>query len=164
MRRIFFAIPFAVLATTALGADKPAAPPPSTLTVNDCLVILQGLNGLDLHQVVVNQGKPNEQVAMIPFEFGSARLRLTIGHNLAELGAVQRDAQAAQQKIQAEIGKGGEIKPGTPANLELDRQVRDLLTQPCRASIDHIQGADLKLDKNEIPGSVLGALDKILDR
>jgi len=178
---IFTTVAVAMIAAPAVCAQGPEQPkatphnldkaspaasgtPEAGLSINDCLIILQGLNGLDLHQVVLNQGKPNEQIANLPYEFGSARLRLDIGRNIAELGAVQRAAQATQEKITAEIGKGEEIKPGSKEATERDNQIRELLNQPCRAHLEHIKAEQLRLEKNEIPSSILAALDKILDR
>lgn len=147
-----------LIATTAPAWSADA------LKLSECLAIMQGLNALDGHPVVIASGKPNEQVINQPYEFGNAALRLDIAKNLSALGAVQRDAQSAQQKITAEISKGGEIKPGSTENLALDRQLRELLDHPCDVELKRIKAADLKLDRNEIPGSVLAAIDPILDR
>lgn len=178
MRRLIFtAITASLLASAsfAKAADSPSAPTaprlsvlpeptPPGLTINDCLILLQGLNGLDLHQVVLNAGKPNESIAQLPYDFQNATMRLKIGRNIAELGAVQREAQAVQEKITAEVSKGEELKPGSKEMAIRDGQIRDLLNQPCRAHLERFNASDLRLDRNEIPSSILAALDKILDQ
>jgi hypothetical protein len=155
--------------SASTGAQAPVKQEPglpsSGLTINDCLLILQGLNSLDGRQVVVNAGKSNEQVVLQAYEFGNAKLRLDIAHDLAILSAVQKDSQAVQQKIFLEVGKGSpDIKPGTPELLDYNNQLKDLMARPCLADVSRIKAGDLKLDKNDIPGSVLAAIDKILDR
>lgn len=157
------------LTAAAAAAQSPAKTdppkPPAELTLNDCLTLLPGLNGLDGRTYVVNAGKATEQAVTLPYEFGNSRLRLDIARNIAQLVAVQRDADQVRQKIFMEVGKGApEIKPGSPESVEYDRQLRELTARPCGVTLARIKAKDLKLDKNEIPGSVIGALDKILDR
>lgn len=164
-----------LLSTSVLAAEAPvkqdpaaataAALHPSKLTINDCLAILSGLNGLDGHQVVVNAGKPNEQVVMLAYEFKNGRLRGDIATDIAMLTAVQRTAQEAQQRIFKEVaGDETEIKPGSAKSIEYDRELRELTSKDCPAAPVHITDTALKLDTNEIPSSVLAALDKIRDR
>lgn len=186
MRRLFFTILFMAGITPAIATAQtkgdlkssagstapqtrpdpaPAADAGEKMTVNDCLIILSGLNGLDGRQVVTNAGKSNEQVATIPFEFGSSKLRLDIARNLSALSAIQRDGDQVRQKIFAEVSKGAtEIKPGTAQAAEYDRQMRELTTRPCTVDLARIKASDLKLDRNDIPGSILAALDRILDK
>lgn len=174
MRRLFFTILFTAFAgTAATGAevqakpDIPAALNPAGTTVFDCLTILHGLNEIDgRRQVIVSQGKPEEKVLDLPYEFGNGRLRGDIAHNIAVLGAVQRTYGDAQQKIQLDIAKGAsKIDPGTPEAVEYDRQMRQLTSAPCAIDqLVRIKASELKLDKNEIRAGALAEIDKIFDR
>lgn len=145
--------------------EPSAAINPSGLTLNDCLTVLTGLNALDGYQVVVNAGKPNEQVIVRSYEFSNGDLRGDIADNIATLTAIQKTAQEAQAQIFRDVAKGEtEIKPGTPQVTEYDRQLKELTTRSCSAQLKKIKTSDLKLNKNEIPGSVLAALDKIREK
>lgn len=153
------------LALAALIPLQAHAQTTAPLTINDCLVILSGLNALDGHQVIVNAGKANESTLQLPYEFGNGALRGDIADNIAALTIVQRTSQDAQSKIFYDVAKGEtEIKPGTQQGIEYDKQLRELTARPCSAQLKKIKTSDLKLDKNEIPASVLAALDKIRDK
>lgn len=180
MRQKLFLNPFAPLIiglTIMLGVsifpvyaqskNAPAATPlPDTMNVADCLGILAGLNTIDSgRQVIINAGKPNEAVVSQPYEFGNAKLRLDIAHNISLLAAIQRDAQTTQQKIFAEVSKGSpEIKPGSAEAMDYDKQLKELTSRPCNVSLAKIKDADLKLDKNEIPSSALALIDRIREK
>lgn len=145
--------------------DVSSAMNPDKLTINDCLIVLNGLNALDGHSVIINAGKPNETVITQSYEFGNGSLRGDIAENIALLTAIQKTSQEAQQKIFNDVAKGEtEIKPGTPKAIEYDRQLKELIGRPCLAPIKKIKFGDLKLDKNEIPSSVLATLDKIREK
>lgn len=151
----------------ALAKDEAPKPAATTgvITIGDCLAMLGALNALDGRDVVVGAGTPAERIVRLPYEFGSGKLRIDIARDITALTTAQKDAQAAQQKILLEISKGtGEIKPGTLELVEYNKQMSQLTERPCRADLVHITAAELKLDKNEIPSSVLTSLDKILDK
>lgn len=140
-------------------------PQPAPLTVAECLVVLGGLNQLDGHQVIFAGGTPKEQIVTLSYEFGNGTLRRDITQDIVELQAVQRTAQTVQQQIFKEVAKGEtEIKPNTPQMEEYNKQINEASVAPCPAKIIRIKQADLKLEKNEIAGTVLAALDKILDK
>ena len=90
--------------------------------------------------------------------------RGAISRNLFVLGNVQQEVQAANRRAQERIGKGQPITPGSKENIEFDREMNDYLDRPCKAELDHLSEADLKVDENDLPGTVLSALWKILDR
>lgn len=174
MRRFFSTIlSVTALAVGAAAAQAPVrqdpaeALNPGKMTVLDCLQILGGLNEIDSkRQVVINAGKPNEQVVELVYEFGNGRLRQDLARNIALLSIVQRDSEAARQKVFAEVAKGApEIKPGTPEATEYDRQMRELTGRPCPIDgLIRIKASELKLDRNEIRAAPLAAIDKILDK
>ncbi|CAN7375491.1 hypothetical protein LJR220_003347 [Bradyrhizobium sp. LjRoot220] len=160
----------------AIAAEAPAS---EKATVLDCLTILNGLEEIDgKRTMIVNQGKANEQVVELPFEFGNGRLRQDLARNIGILGIVRRDQQAAAQKVLMEISKGkGEIRPPEQSasaedkaeylrqTLEYDRQMRELTARPCPVDgLTRIKASELKLDRNEIRAGALSAVDRILDK
>ncbi len=145
----------AALAGSALAADQPK------LTILDCQTILSGLNALDGRPEMSKDGS----VVHLSYQFGSAKLRLTIQQNIAALLAVQADFEKVRMAIFKEIaGDAPEIKPSSPEAARFQKMIGDAQAVTCPAQLQRINAADLKLDKNEIPGSVLASLDKILDR
>lgn len=169
MKKIVIAAALAILPTCAFSqtsnATKNLATPAPVITVRDCLLILNGLSGLDGYNVLINAGKPNEQVLTRAYEFNNAKLRRDIQTNIAALQVVQQATQKLNQDIFREVAKdSNEIKPDTPQYVEYTKRVSDGEGLPCTAQLVRININDLKLEKNEIPGSVLAALDKILDK
>lgn len=158
------------------GAQAPAKPQPTAaaapadkLTLRDCLGILTALTQLDGRKVIVAAGKANESVELVPYSFGSSPsrsglVRDAISHNLFMLAAVQQEAQAANRRIQNEVGKGATIAPGSKEAGDLDARLNEYLDRPCKVDLDQLRDEDLNLDKNEIPGTVLAALFKIRER
>jgi hypothetical protein len=154
-----------VIAALALSSPAPAAEP--ELTIDDCLTILVGLNGLDGHQALTR----DNTVVVLSYKFENAKLRGIIQENIAALGAVQSNLQKVQQQIFKEVaGSKFELRPDAadPAERALlqqyQKQALDARQGPCKATLSRISLNDLRLDKNEIPGSILAALSKILDK
>ncbi len=146
---------FVAWASPARSAETPK------LTILDCQTIFSGLTALDGH----NEITKDQTSVVVAYQFASAKLRMAIQSNLAALAAVQDTFTKTQQGIFREIAGGGsKIEPGKPEFDRYNKQITELQQQPCDVTLTRINAADLKLDKNEIPGSVLGALDKILEK
>lgn len=135
--------------------------PEPKLTILDCQTIFDGLSGLDGHTELSKDNTP----VVLAYKFENSRLRLNIQQNMAVLSAARQEFNKGMQGVFREIvGDGFEIKPGTAEMARYNKQKNDAEQLPCKANLIPISATDLKLDKNEIPGSVLAALDKILDR
>jgi hypothetical protein len=157
-------------------APRTTVIPPAEYTMNDCVTILGGLQALDGYQTITNQGKPNEGTLTIAYKFGNATLRSDIGQNLARLRDIPIEVEKARKQIVSEITGGVDIvSPGVNAtqaekdeyskkNTAYSKQLVALGESPCRVTLIHIKAADLKLDVNEIPGTALSSIDKILDK
>jgi hypothetical protein len=176
MKRILLTTAVCLVSITACAAEAPAqkpAGPPASMSINDCLLVLQGLNAIDEHMVVIGKS-PNEQIVKQSYEYGPGGFRLNVlAHNIRVLTAIQQDAQTEQQKILRDIlnkmppkdGKPAvEIAAGTPEAIEYDKRLKELTAGPCLADLAHFKEPDLKLDKNELPGWALANLDKIRDK
>jgi hypothetical protein len=151
------------IATAAEPKETPASPPP--LTINNCLTILNGLAALDGATVVLNEGKPNAEAKTVAYKFGNATLRMDIQRNIAALQAVAQQTEKTRQQTFSEVADGAvELLPNTPARAKYDKEVAKLGESACSVVLVHIRAADLKLDVNEIPGTVLANIDRILDK
>jgi len=166
--RTVTAIAFAaILATTAIAA---ADDRPQTITIEQGLKILGALRSIDVHPVIVKQSDGKESVQMMPWEYGSPKLRLTIANDITILEAAEKSYNLARLAIVKEVLKdkpaGTQIVDGTPEGVEFTRQYSELIAQPAPGGADlaHIKASDLKLDKNEIPSTVLSGLGPILDQ
>ena len=186
MKRILFAAAIAAFPTFAIAAEAPvhAKPGPmSTMTINECLLVLQALNAIDQHIVIIGT-PPNQQTVQQSYEYGGNFRLNVLAHNVHALSALQQDAQGEQQKILRDIlakmppvkekdkdGKEtGTEKPATeiPANtaeaVEYDKRLKELTAAPCLADLTHFKDADLNLDKNQLPVWALSNLEKIRDK
>lgn len=168
----------------ALAADAPK------ITLDQASKLLVALRNLDGHMIVVKQNGV-DNVVMDPWHFGSARVRLRISNDINVLEASLKVAQTARQgifreaaakatkrlcsvapeaaggKLAAECvnGQVNELRPGMPEFDEYDRQSKELDAQgaPGTQDLARIKASELNLDRNEIPGTVLSALEPILD-
>jgi hypothetical protein len=173
MRRLFFTIlsTTAILIGPAFGAEAPVQKPPVTageagMTIQDCLGILTGLNMLDAGaRVIVSAGKPTEAAETIRFKL-PAKVRDAMSHDIFVLGQVQQEGQANNRRVQLEImgASPDPIKPGSKENMVFDQRMSEYTARPCTVALDHIRDADLDLEHNDVPASVLSLLSKIRDK
>lgn len=170
MRRLLIAaILFIGAAGAATAAEAAIDHGPSimtpTHTVGECLTIYEGLKGLDGHIVLIHEGKPDESTFIKSYQFDNAELRSAIASDLAALDNVKTIHDRVKQSIFKEIvGEGYQIKQDTKEMVLYQKRVYESEQLPCEAVLTRIRLKDLKLDKNEIPGTILAALDKILDK
>jgi hypothetical protein len=163
---------FILIALAVAGPAHAQARPP--LTVSDALNMLLAHKALDGRQVVAKQNG-QDVVVVVPWEFNSGVLRVRVARNVAALSEVEKLADEARLAIikevlkQAPPDKNGR-QPATlaPGSAEMDeflRQYTEVLKEPAKGSeqLARIKVADLRLDRNEIPVTVLSALLPILD-
>jgi hypothetical protein len=168
MRRLFFTFLFltavpAIAAEAPIKQDPPQPGAEAGLTIAECLGIMGGLNALDGRRVIVGAGKATESAETVSYKF-PGKVRDAISHDLFVLTQVQQEAQAANRRTMNEVGKGDLIKPGSKENLEFDSRMAEYTSRPCKVELDHLRDTDLKLDENDIPGSVLALIYKIRDK
>lgn len=166
MKGLATAIASIVLPCAAYAADEPR------ITINDCLLILQGLTAIDQHQVIIGKS-PNEQVVTQSYQYDSGAFRGAIAHNISVLTPIQTAAQTAQRAIETEIrqkippkdGHLAAIEPGSIEAFEYDRRLRELIDAPCKADLVRLRDSDLfKFPGNELPASAVANLEKIRDK
>jgi hypothetical protein len=176
MRLFLFTILFMTGIFPAIAGDyvMPAPPPPGKITIAQANPMATALRNLDGHMIVIKQNGADTAI-MAPWEFGSGSLRLRIANDLTLLDAVLKVAEEARGTIVKELLKKAsdrtgetltELKAGTPENDEFQKQFAELLAQPAPGTQDlaRIKASELKLDRNEIPVTVLSALAPILDQ
>jgi hypothetical protein len=147
---------------------------PGKITIAQAAAMATALRNMDGHIIVVKQGGIDNMV-MIPWDFGSASLRLRIASDIAILDGVARSVETSRQAIIKELlAKANErtpdksvteIKPGMPEYEEFQRQYADLNGSPAPGTQDlaRIKASELHMDRNDIPVTVLSALGPILD-
>jgi len=154
------------------GAGKPPSDARTAseraVTVRDAMSLAIALRNLDGHLAIIKQNGQDATV-MVPWEFGSGSLRLRIASDLAIASLSEKAAEDTRLAIVKEILKksgGNEVKPGTPDYEELVRQYEQATALPAPGARDlaKIKASELKLDKNEIPVTVLQALWPILEQ
>lgn len=158
---VWSALLFLLMAAASAQAPK--------LTVQEALSAATALRSLDGRMVIVKKDGVDGAI-MIPWEFGSGALRMKIAANLTILARVERDAEDARQKLVAEglhkMPEGSTtIAPGTPEFVEFQKQYVAMMLTPATgvSELQRIKVSELKLDRNEIAGTVIQALGPILD-
>lgn len=156
----------ALLSTGALADDKkPDAAQAPAMTIRDCLSILAGLSNMDSRKVMIGKGKPSEAVEVINYQF-KGTVRDNISHDIWLLGPIQQEAQSADRRIRLEVAHDKPVVPGSKEesvqraafDAALADRVDEYVRRPCKVELDKIADADLKLDENDIPGTVLASI------
>lgn len=165
MRSVFAPLVAALVLTTSVLSPVSAADKP--MTIGDVLALGPHLRSLDGRLVVVKQKDGVDGLVLTPWDFASGTLRLRIGRNLTAVMAVEREVedtrQAILKEIQSGMPAGQEIVSGTPEWDRFQKQMTELTQQPSTVKLDRLKASELKLDKNEIPGTALSGLAPILD-
>ncbi len=152
MRKTLLVLATLVACSGAVAADNPP------VTVEQALNISAGLRALDSYQARDKEGKPYAS----PYNF-SGVTRMNIATNIDRVGAVLKTYQATLNEVIKTMSGGTGTVPGDKmANYNVE--VLKMLAAPAGVSLAKIKEADLKLDENPIPGSVLGLLLPIIDR
>lgn len=166
MKRIFIS-GLALLSSATIASAAPAPvkqgdiTEASGLTIAECLVLLAGHRGLDGRQELSKDGTP----VTLPWKFENVKLRTAIQQNMAALLNVEQNADKVRQNLFREIaGEKVEIPAGSADHARYIQMVNDAQQLPCKAVLTRFSIGDLRLEKNEIPGSTTGNLDKILDK
>ena len=172
------AVFLALAALPSWASEKPKEPPSAAdagkVTVQQAINLQTALRNLDGHLVITKQNG-QEGTVMVPWEFSNGRVRKRIADDLSIVDAAVKVAETARQAIFKEVvatfkvapdPKSGvqELKAGTPEHVEYDKQVEELMSAPAAGTQDlaKIKVSELKLDKNEIGGTVIEALGPIL--
>lgn len=144
------------------------------LTVAQAIPLGTALRNLDGHLIVIKQNG-SDGVVMVPWEFGSGVLRLRIANDISIIDASLKLAEDARlnivkeqlKKLETRTGeKATDLKQGTPEFDEFQKQYNEMVAQPAAGTQDlsRIKASELRLDKNEIPVTVLTALAPILEQ
>jgi hypothetical protein len=167
MKKLFLALLCASsLSAPALAGEK--------ITVLQATQLSTALRNLDGHMIVVKQNG-TDAVVMVPWEFGSGVLRLRIANDISIIDASLKLAEDARlgivkeqlKKLETRTGeKATDLKQGTPEFDEFQKQYNEMVGQPAAGTQDlaRIKASELRLDKNEIPVTVLTALAPILEQ
>lgn len=180
MRRYLktFAVAAIMLTLAACAFAKLAhAQAKPKLTRGTASTLLTALRALDGHDVILKDGQTKVR---LPYDFANAKLLIRIADDISALEPVDRNtAKAKQDAFKVMLGKatskecdgGDATEPVKDFALASDcgRQYLELLEQidaqdsPVSDMLSRINANDLKLDKNEIPATVIAGLRPLLD-
>jgi hypothetical protein len=163
----------AILAGLAAAFTTAPAFASDKITLAQAMPLSTALQNLDGHMIVIKQNGQDAAI-MTPWEFGSGSLRLRIANDLTIVNAALKTAEETRQAVIKELLKKAsdrtgsavtEIKPDMPESADYQKQYLDLMAQPASGTQDlgRIKASELRLDKNEIPVTVLSALKPIMD-
>jgi hypothetical protein len=140
-----------------------------TLTTAQVIELAVGLNALDEKYDKVIKDGSTEKVAKVGYQL-SAVARLAVANDMVQVRNAQQAYQDAVQKIRAQYMTDGGLKASAdgkslegPKIEEYTAQVRQMLDAKQELPLQKIKDADLRLDENPIPSSVLAALQPIRD-
>jgi hypothetical protein len=151
----------------AKTAPQPAAKPvkgarPITMTVEEAVRLSQGLAALDGYDRTI-EGPDGERTVREFYKF-EPLVGLAVARNANSLEPVARAYQDARNRlIRKHAGGGFKVDPGTQEAVAFAEDDRKILAAEETVALVPIREADLKLDVNPIPPSVLGLLLPLLD-
>ncbi len=118
---------------------------------------IAALDGVD--RIIKDGANERVQKDTTIYKFGVG-FRVAMSRNLT---AIKPIVEAYNKELGDLRSQVGEIKEGSPALARLNDENRRLLAVEQRASLFTFQEAELKLDVNPIPVSVLSGLDPIIE-
>jgi hypothetical protein len=150
------------LAFAEVATPAPSAPDKSTeLTYAQVLSAYQGLAALDGYQKVVEEGGRSKAIPQ-PYDFAELTREAIADDEIALKAAI--DDEQAKAKIFIR-GIGEEPKPDTPEAKKREKDIADysdnLLGKKFKIVLTLLNRDELKLATNQIPPSVLAALDPV---
>lgn len=157
MKYLFAAVLAVLVIAPAHAGDK--------ITNRQAIELLEGLSQLDGYPSIVK-----DQVVPKPYEFGNGTLRGIISRDIAILRPIAKMIDDVRNGVLRELLKDKpgitEVKRNTPEFFELLKQLDPVLDAPASGTqdLEHFKIADLKLEKNEIPGTVLASIKVICDQ
>lgn len=146
-----------LLSASVLGAE------PIKLKVSDLLALQQGLAAFDGQQKIVPQGDAPAKVALTPYEL-SGKVRWVIAQDLAALQPQAKAADEARNALLKQIGGDSGTIAATDA-LKVSKftaAYNEVLAQVVTVELTKLALADLKLDANPLPPTVLANLSPII--
>ena len=154
---------FLILMAIAPFVSAAFASDPPKLSLRDAQALAVAIRSLDGHPIVVK-----DQVVTVPYEFASGTTRAKLANDLSLLKLSETSIELTRQQIAKEVmtrHNVEKIENGSAAFEDFLAQMTKALDQeaPGTQDLAHVNIADLKLDKNEIPISTLAGLRPILE-
>jgi hypothetical protein len=156
-----------IVCALASPAGAQVKPEKLTLPVSQLSDLLTGLNALDGRDKVIREGAL-ERVVKVEYEL-DAGVRLAIGRDIMALRQVMQVGQAENQKIRSGFIAAGRLKFSVDGQrvegeglAEFNEKAQAILDATADCDLYKLKASDLKLEKNPIPGTVIGSLQPIL--
>jgi hypothetical protein len=129
------------------------------MKIREILTAAAALNALDGYTKVVKDGGLDKAVT-VPYEF-TANVRFSIAKNIAALGPVLRTFESSRKALIKQFSDGGNEVPAD-AMAAFSEAPSELLDRDEEVSSAELSQADLNLERNPIPPSVIAGLMPLL--
>lgn len=159
MKRIVVSV-LCALFVTAFAASAETV----KVKARDLLNLQTALTSLDGHERVLEAAKDEPaKVAQVPYDLSGAA-RLAVAFDIAEVNSAITALNSARDGLIKEIsgGKNSIPKEDEAAIAKFSEKFGEVLDAPVDLNLRIIAVADLKLDVNPIPGTVLAVLKPVL--
>jgi hypothetical protein len=138
------------------------------LSLRDAQALAVAIRSLDGYPRLLKDSNNNVTTVTMPYEFASGTVRAKLGNDLAILKLSEASIELTRQQIAKEVMARHhveKIENGSAAFEDFLAQMTKALDQeaPGTGDLAHINIAELRLDKNEIPISTIAALRPILE-
>jgi hypothetical protein len=143
----------ALLLSTAAQAES------VSLTVQQTRELYVALSSLDGYEKIVKDGA-SEKVVKTPYAFGGG-LRLAIGRNLLAVSPTVQVYDKSSRELFTQFA-GGKDKLEGEGLVKFQAEAQKMQDAKASVEVIKIKPAELKLDENPIPGSVIAGLQAIL--
>jgi hypothetical protein len=136
---------------------------PIKLKGDEVIELNRGLAELDgAFKVVTDPRTGKDEKVPVAYEF-SGKVRFAIARNLTAIKPVIDSLAKTKQAIGEEIaGKGVIEVKGEAAVAAFNRKWGDALKEPVTVDLQRLTESDLNLDRNQIPGTTINALQPIV--
>lgn len=161
MKKLLLAAAIAACAISFASAQekpKAIAPAPGALSIEQTIGVATALKQIDTYQAKDKDGK----VYAAPYNFGGTT-RMAIAVNINRGDFELKNYQIAVNGLIAQMSGGASQVP--PEKMQdFLAETTKLGNGPASVVLVRIKEADLKLDENPIPGSLLSLLVPIIER
>lgn len=134
---------------------------PLKLTVEQALNISSALMALDGQERSIKEND-KDRVIKTPYQF-SGSTRLIIARDMAVLNEVAKTYNDARIALVNQFAIDGKIEPNSDNEKKFTIEMKKIIATEQDINLTKIKAADLNLDSNQIPGTVLALLNPILD-
>lgn len=144
---------------------------PPVMTMGDCQALNTALKALDGHVATDDAGRPimklgergGETPLIVPYTFAHGVIEKLADDETMLDKIVETIAAGSRARMAKEAPGETKVKPDSPVGIRLQVMYQEALAKPCPVTLVKIKTADLKIDDNRLPLSVVSALRFIME-